>query len=282
MLAWLIASVALAQSQSDAAIRTAMSSAAKRTLSKDSVCIARPEVPEVFGDVAAVGMRENAEGCVLKGVMIRGKLRTPELGASVAKIDAGWKILSKEERGQALAAWTHGVLTAFGNHTGEATASVGKGKAVVTQQWLHRAGAGGLAALSTETVTFDLDSGEVLDRSSAAEQYFRTAFSTRPEELTGNLTTDIVSKALSSQGRPIKRCFRDHWEADLTYEGRLIVEWSVKDGKAGDFAVVSQDPPMDLLKCYVNYGIREVQWPAEAQGTAQWVFWARRSQVEAP
>lgn len=281
MLAWLIATVAVAQPMTDAQIRGSLSQVAKKSLAADAVCVARPEVPEVFGShITAAAIRDGA--CELTGIEVRGKLRTVEAGAQTAIIEAGWKALSKEERGEALKEWTRKVLTAFGQHQGEASVRVSRGKVVVTQRWLHRVGSGGHSALTNNTFTFDLDTGELLEQTSTPEKYWRTAFSTRPEKLEGNLTKESVSEALNTRGKVIKRCFRDHWEADLTYDGRVELEWSVSGGKAGNYGVYSQDPPPELMKCYVNQGISQIAWPEEMEGTVRWVFWARRSEAEAP
>ncbi len=277
------AAPSFAATPTDDQIHTMVEQALNRRLPREGTCFARPEVPEVFRDVVAVGIRKKGVGCSLLVVHSGDKLRKVDIAATTAIKASVWKAQSPTQRAESLAGWTDAVLLAFGNPEGEASTSVRGDKATVKRTFLARGEGDGISVRKSGTFTYDVTNGKLLDQAETESAYYRTALTVRPQRVTGNLTPESVSEALSSKGRIIKRCFVDAWESDLTLDGRVQLQWTVAEGKTDDLTVLGgDDSPEQLAKCYAFAAVNTIEWPAEAQGSVHWVFAAQRGKISKP
>jgi hypothetical protein len=267
------ASSAPAGPPDDAALHAAVDQVYGRDVPATSVCIARPELGEPFrGWPTPVGVKRGPLGCVLLGVMVGGQWHEPTAALPAALDPTVFAGLDQATREKVVLSWMDEVILAFHQPHGLKVVlwDPKKRTTTVDRQYLRRDDASGRSADAVGKWTFGPD----LLATAAAEQVLsraQTSLFVRPGRLEG-VPQAAVDAALESKGLVIRQCFSDFWAADLAIEGRVVLEWTIAQGKVGEVAVVTEPGTNhDLAKCYAR-AVRGGTYPPEVSGTVNWVF----------
>jgi len=269
----------------DKAIHTAVDQLYGKPVPTAGVCIDRSvELPDHFGgDPVPVGVKRGAKGCVLVGVMVNGMLRKPE-SAAVASLDGeAWKTLDNPTRAEALVAWTDQILLAFSAPDGGdiAPAKVTKTAITFARGYVRRDEPSRTTVHAIANYAYALDGTLTVTPTEKIDKRWTTSTYTRSETLTG-VDSAVVETGLETKGGLIRECFAKVWEATPNLTGRVVLRWTIGEGKTADVSLVNMpgDPPphKSLANCYAN-AVNGIQWPPAVKGEVVWVFAIDRREV---
>jgi hypothetical protein len=215
--------------------------------------------------------------------MVSGMLRKPE-GAAVASLDpAAWGALVPADRAKELVTWTDQVLLAFAAPDGgPATApKVTKTAITFSRGYVRRDEPSRTTVHAIGNYTFGLDGTLTATPTEKVDKRWTTSTYTRPETLTG-ISDAVVEAALETKGGLIRECFVQAWETNPNLTGRVVLRWTVNQGKSEEVSLVNMPgdptPNKHLAQCYAN-AVGGISWPSEQKGSVVWVFAIDRREV---
>ena len=251
------------------------------------VCIDRSvDLPDGFGgDPVPVGVKRGAKGCTLVGVMVGGMLRKPE-SAAVASLDPeAWKSLDGQTRAKALVAWTDQILLAFAAPDGAdiAPAKVTKTAITFARGYVRRDEPSRTTVHAIGNYAYALDGTLTGTPTEKIDKRWTTSTYTRAETLI-DVDTNVVESGLETKGGIIRECFAKEWERNPNLTGRVVLRWTINEGRSEDVSLVNMPgdamPNKNLANCYAN-AVNAIQWPSAAKGSVVWVFAIDRREVAA-
>jgi len=269
----------------DKAIHTAVDQLYGKDIPTAGVCIDRDvELPAYFGgDPVPVGVKRGAKGCTLVGVMVGGMLRKPE-SASVASLDPeAWKGLDGPTRAKVLVAWTDQVLLAFAAPDGAdiAPAKVTKTAITFARGYVRRDEPSRTTVHAIGNFAFALDGTLTGTPTEKVDKRWTTSTYTRAETLI-DVDQNVVETGLETKGGIIRECFAKVWEHTPDLTGRVVLRWSINEGKTENVSLVNMPgdatPNKNLANCYAN-AVNGIQWPSAEKGEVVWVFAIDRREV---
>ncbi len=269
----------------DKAIHTAVDQLYGKDVPTAGVCIDRNvDLPDHFGgDPVPVGVKRGAKGCVLAGVMVGGMLRKPE-SAAVASLDAeAWKALDNPSRAKELVTWTDQILLAFAAPDGGdgAPAKVTKSAITFSRGYVRRDEPSRTTVHAIGSYAFALDGMLTGTPTEKIDKRWTTSTYTRAETLIG-IDLATVESGLETKGGIIRECFLKVWETTPDLTGRVVLRWTIDEGKSNDVSLVNMPgdptPNKNLANCYAN-AVNGILWAPGITGEVVWVFAIDRREV---
>jgi len=267
----------------DKAIVDAVSDVYGKPVPEQAICVGEPvALPNEFrGQPVPVGVKQGHRGCTLIGVMVDGAFNDLETAAWLSIDAKAWKKLSAGKRGGLLAEWTTGVLLAFDqvDETVKPSAAArGDGGFETRATFWQRVDERYVTRHTQGVFYFNKDGLlETADREAGTED-FKTGFFIKKYSLKGQLSDAEVVGALETKGRRFTACFEEQWSGDYHLDGRIRLQWTVRDGKATQLAVADEIYP-DLAKCYARV-VRELEFPKDRGATIIWSFNVVRTKID--
>ena len=266
----------------DPSIVDAVSDAYGKPVPAEAVCVGEAvSLPDEFRGVPSpVGLTRGHRGCTIIGVMVDGAFNDLETAAWLSLDARAWKKLSPAKQGSLLELWTTGVLLAFDQLDPDV-----KPTSVIRSDGGIQTGASFWQRVDEHYVTrhttgsFYYSKDGLLETSDRdAGEDWKSSFYTKKYKMDGQLTDQEMIDALQTKGRRFTSCFEQAWNDDYLVDGRLRLQWTVRDGKAAELAVADDIYP-NLAKCYAQV-VRELDFPKDRGAKVIWSFSVVRSIVD--
>ncbi len=269
----------------DAVVQRKVSEAYGKPVPVPAVCIARPELPDTFdSDVIAAGVTQGTAGCRLYGVLVRGTWFSTAEGLPAA-LGGKWSDAKDGKRSDWLALWTEQVVLAFDQVDADSKAKVDKtssGGWEVTVPFSQRAQLGNHRRVTRDTEgIFTYDGKGTLETSERDNgMMYKTAF-TLQEKQNGGVMPDRLHASIKQKGGRITQCWNNAWERNHKHEGRILMRWTLRSGKAGQVSWVDEGKEIDeaLARCYSG-ALDGIAFPEDMSGTVTWSFSVHRADLK--
>lgn len=278
----LFALPALAASSSpDETVVNAVSALYGKPVPAQAICVGEPDLPDEFsGSPVPVGVMRGAAGCRLVGVVVNGAW-TDTAEALPKSLGDAWGSARQAKRQELVESWTRQVLLAF-DQLDPASKLVPRSGATggfeVDATFWQRTDERHVARHTNATFYFDKDARlETADRDRGTD--WRTTFYVQDYKVDGVAASDVMG-ALKQQGRTLTGCMDEAWKADHTVEGRVRMQWTIRDGQATQLAMLDEgDTDEQLASCYGS-ALRKIRFPEGMGGTVIWSFSVVRTEVK--